>query len=93
MVNLKDMKDYLRVDSNEEDILIQDLIDASIIYIDECCGNAYKTIDNKIKLADIVVKKLVADMYEDRGSNNEGNIKQNRTVTTILEVLADKDDI
>ena len=87
MVNLKEMKDYLRVDSEEEDILIQELIETAVSYIDECCGIAYKNKDNKKKLADLLTKKIVADMY----SNREGTIDkqvQDRKVTTILELLS-----
>ena len=87
MVTLKEMKDYLRVDSNEEDDLIESLIEAATIYIDECCGISYKSIENKTKLAVILIKKLVADMY----SNREGIIEnkvQDRKVTTILELLS-----
>lgn len=87
MVNLKDMKDYLRVDSVEEDTLIQELIDTAVSYIDECCGTTYKTIENKVKLADILIKKLVADMYSSREGTTDKQI-QDRKVTTILELLS-----
>lgn len=87
MVNLKDMKDYLRVDSNEEDTLIQEFINAAEIYIEECCGTAYKNKENKMKLADLLTKKLVADMYSFREGTIDKQL-QDRKVTTILELLS-----
>lgn len=87
MVNLKEMKDYLRVDTYEEDGLIENLIEAAIIYIDECCGTSYKSIENKEKLANILIKKLVADMYSSREGITDKQV-QDRKVTTILELLS-----
>lgn len=87
MVSLEDMKDYLKVDGNEENTLITDLIDTAHIYVDQCCGTDYKSNDGKVKLANLLIKKLVADMY----SNREGTIDkqiQDRKVTTILDMLS-----
>jgi len=87
MVNLKEMKDYLRIDTYEEDGLIENLIETAIIYIDECCGTSYKSIENKKKLASILIKKLVADMYSNREGITDKQV-QDRKVTTILELLS-----
>lgn len=87
MVNLKEMKDYLRVDSDEEDSIIQGFIDIAKIYIDECCGISYKSKENKVKLADLLIKKLVADMYSCREGTIDKQL-QDRKVTTILELLS-----
>lgn len=87
MVNLQEMKNYLRIDHYEEDEMIQDLIQTAIIYIDECCGTGYKSIESKNKLADILIKKIVADMYSNREGITDKKV-QDRKVTTILELLS-----
>ena len=87
MVNLKEMKDYLRIDTYEEDGLIESLIETAVIYIDECCGISYKSIENKEKLANMLIKKLVADMYSNREGITDKQV-QDRKVTTILELLS-----
>lgn len=87
-MTLQEMKNYLRIDHYEEDNMIQDLIQIAIIYIDECCGTEYKSIENKNKLADILIKKLVADMYSNREAITDKKIQQDRRVTTILELLS-----
>lgn len=86
-MTLQEMKNYLRIDHYEEDEMIQDLIQIAIIYIDECCGTEYKSIENKNKLANILIKKLVADMYSNREGITDKQV-QDRKVTTILELLS-----
>lgn len=86
-MTLQEMKDYLRIDHYEEDEMIQDLIQIATIYIDECCGTEYKSIENKNKLANILIKKLVADMYSTREGITDKQV-QDRKVTTILELLS-----
>ena len=86
-MTLQEMKNYLRIDHYEEDEMIQDLIQIAIIYIDECCGTEYKSIENKNKLANILIKKLVTDMYSNREGITDKQV-QDRKVTTILELLS-----
>ncbi len=89
-MNLEYVKDYLRIDSEDEDNFIKQLMEVSIIYIDTCVGEAYKGYEKGIKLAELLQLKLINDMYESRGSNHEGanNIKRDIIVTSMLESLS-----
>ncbi|WP_321833625.1 head-tail connector protein [Clostridium butyricum] len=89
-MTLEYVKDYLRVDSEDEDEFINNLIETSQIYIDRCVGETYKEYEKGVKLAELLQMKLINDMYESRGSNHEGanNIKRDIIVTTMLESLS-----
>jgi len=92
-VTLDDIKSYLRIDGTDEDTYLSELIEASQIYVDSCVGEGYKSEANALKLANILQKKLISDMYENRSTvilekNNSENTKQDRIVTTILDKLS-----
>lgn len=86
-MTLEDIKNYLRIDDTEEDLFLQSLMEVAEIYIDSCVGEEYKTNDKAIKLAELLQKKIIADLYENRGTTVD-NIKKDVIVTTILNTLA-----
>ena len=86
-MNLKEIRGYLKIDYNDEDEYLQELIEVSQIYIDSCVGESYKKDAKKVKLAEILQKKLINDMYENR-STTVINDKQDRTASSILDILA-----
>lgn len=86
-MTLEDVKNYLRIDDTEEDLFLQSLMEVAEIYIDSCVGEEYKTNDKAIKLAELLQKKIIADLYENRGTTVD-NIKKDVIVTTILNTLA-----
>lgn len=86
-MTLEDIKDYLRIDGTEEDLFLQSLMEVAEIYIDSCVGEDYKKNDKATKLAELLQKKIIADLYENRGTTVD-NIKKDVIVTTILNTLA-----
>ncbi|AFJ96065.1 hypothetical protein IZT13_000098 [Clostridium perfringens] len=94
MVSLEEAKNYLRVSEDNErvDNEIQDYIQQAGIYIDSCCGLAYKKYDDKVKLADLLVKKIVNDLYENAGMILEKKGGYDRISETILDILANCGD-
>lgn len=84
----EEVKKYLRIDDDYEDDFIEELIATSEIYINTCVGLSYKTDEKAMKLATLVQKKIIADMYENRSSEVENKTKQDRIVTTILDKLS-----
>lgn len=86
-MTLEDVKNYLRIDDTEEDLFLQSLMEVAEIYIDSCVGEEYKTNDKAKKLAELLQKKIIADLYENRGTTAD-NIKKDTIVTTILNTLA-----
>ncbi|BDR75763.1 head-tail connector protein [Clostridium tetani] len=87
-MTLQSIKEYLRIDGQDEDIFLQELIEISQIYIDSMVGTNYKTDPKTVKLANLLQKKLVADMYENRSTTISTQEKQDRIVTSILDSLA-----
>lgn len=87
-VTLEQVKKHLRLDSDDEDSDIQDYIEISQIYIDSMVGEAYKVDTKAIKLADLLQKKLITDMYENRSTEIPQNTKQDRITISILDKLS-----
>ncbi|EPY2275484.1 head-tail connector protein [Clostridium sporogenes] len=87
-MTLEEVKQYIRIDDNYEDNFLNQLIEVSEIYIDSCVGRNYKTDLKAVKLATLLQKKLIADMYQNRSTEITNNTKQDRIVTSILDFLA-----
>lgn len=87
-MDLEEVKKYLYIDFNDDDGDIEDFIETAEAYIDKCCGEGYKTDEKCVKLANLVKKKMIADMYEKRSSNLESKWKKDITVTTIFDILS-----
>ncbi|EJO5347031.1 head-tail connector protein [Clostridium sporogenes] len=85
---LQEIKDYLKIDNDYEDNSLDELIATSEIYIDSMVGEGYKTDNKALKLANLLQKKLIADMYENRSTEIPTNTKQDRIVTSILDKLS-----
>jgi uncharacterized phage protein (predicted DNA packaging) len=87
MITLQQAKQYLKIDSDYDDEYINTLIDTSLIYIDSCVGDAYKTDEKAVKLANLLQLKLMSDLYDQRDYEVANNVKQDKIVTTILDKL------
>ena len=88
MVTLPQVKGYLKIEFDEDDIFINQLIETSETYIDSMVGEAYKTDTKAVKLADLLQLKLISDMYEQRGTEVQNNTKQDRIAASILDKLS-----
>ena len=82
------VQDYLKVDDDYDVQLLNELIEVSLIYIDSMVGEAYKLDEKAVKLATLLQKKLVADMYDNRSTEIASNTKQDKIVTSILDKLS-----
>ena len=87
-MDLEEIKNYLRIDYEEDDDLLEDLIEVSEAYIDSCVGTSYKTDWKAMKLANLLQKKLIADMFENRGTEISNSAKKDNIVTSILDKLS-----
>lgn len=85
---LNSVKSYISVDFEDDDELIADEIELAQIYIDECCGEEYKTNERKVRLASLLLKALVKYMYENRSTVITQSVKSNNVITTIMDMLA-----
>lgn len=96
-ITLKEAKDYLRVGYEDDNEYITELIEISEAYIDGCVGTAYKAKENYsseeeykrgCRLATLLQKKVISDMYDVRGTTVTSNTKQDTITRTILDKLA-----
>lgn len=88
MVSLEDAKKYIRIDFEEDDSLIEELIDTAQIFIDGMVGEEYKKDEKLVRIADLLVKKLVNDMYENRYYTVSSNAKKDMVINSMLDKLA-----
>ena len=84
---LTDIKNYLRISFDDDDVYLQRLLDTTLIYIDSCVGKNYRMIEKGVNLAKLLQCKLIADLYENRSTTIADNLVQDTITTTILEAL------
>jgi uncharacterized phage protein (predicted DNA packaging) len=88
-MTLQEIKNYLRIEHDEEDAYLENLIEESLVYIDSCTGEGYKNDPKGIKLCNILQKKLIADLYENRGITIQmQKFSYDNITKTILSKLA-----
>lgn len=92
-MTLEDVKTYLRIDYEEDDNLLDSLIEVSEEYIDSCVGTAYKSDEKAIKLANLLQKRLISNMFENRGTEISNSTKKDNIVTTILDKLSNYSEV
>ena len=85
---LEDVKNYLRIDSEDDDTYLGELLEVSLIYIYSMVVEDYKTDEKAVKRAILLQKKLISDMYENRGTEIPNNTKKDIIVTSILDKLS-----
>lgn len=88
MIDLTRAKEHIRVDIDEDNGYITDLITVSEIYIESMVGVEYKADEKLVKLAEILQLKLISDMYDNRSMYIPNNISRDRIVGSILDKLA-----
>ena len=95
LLTLEQAKNYLRVSYDEDDEEISGLILTAEAYIDSCVGTRYKDKANYEndeeyekgrRIAALLLKKIVSDMYEVRSTTVGSNT--NNITKTILDKLA-----
>lgn len=87
-MELATIKTYLKIDNDDEDADLQELIDVSLIYIDSMVSDGYKIDPKMIKLAELLQKKLIADMHENKTTEVPSDTKTDRIVVSILDKLS-----
>lgn len=89
-LTLADAISYVREDINDEDACkkITELMETSQIYIESCVGTAYQTDEKAVKLAILLQKKLISDMYDQRSTEIPNNTKQDKVAQSILDKLS-----
>ena len=92
-MEISDIKAYLKIDDDEENLYLQELMDVSLIYIDSMVGEGYKEDTKAVKLANLLQQKLIADMHENKGTEVASDTKADRIVVSILDKLSGYESI
>ena len=87
-MTLDEVKQYIRIDFDDDDSLIQELINTAQIFIDSMVGAEYKKDEKLVRIANLLVKKLVNDMYENRYYTVSSNTKKDIIINSMLDRLA-----
>lgn len=74
-LTLPEVKNYLRVDYNEDDTLISSLMAAADEYMKASVGESYDIISERAKALSLII---ISDLYDNRGLNNRvsGNVRK-----------------
>ena len=97
ILTLQQAKGYLRVSYDEDDEEIEGIILTAEAYIDSCVGTGYKDRANYEsdedyekgrRIAALLQKKIISDMYEVRATTVRVNTKTDSITKTILDKLA-----
>lgn len=88
MIDLAQVKNYLRIDYEDEDLYLETLLEVSLIYIDSMVGEKYKEDKKAVKLASILQLKIIRDMYEERSTFVQNSAKTDRITNSILDKLS-----
>lgn len=97
ILTLQQVKGYLRISYDEDDNEIEGLILTAEAYIDSCVGTGYKNRANYEsdeeyekgrRIAALLQKKIVGDMYEVRATTIQANTKTDNVTKTILDKLS-----
>lgn len=81
LINLSEAKNHLKVDSSDEDDLIQAYINASIDYIGMTLNDVNFPPAGSIKAAALLI---VGDLYENREAAGVKEIKPNPAVMNLI---------
>lgn len=92
-MTLEEVKSYLNIYDDSEDEYISGLIEGSQIYIDSMVGINYKNDKNLVKLSQILQRKIISDMYDNRGTEVANNTKRDIMVISILDKLSNIDEV
>lgn len=87
IISLEEAKQYLKVDYEDEDILITTLIETAEQYLFNATGIKY---DSSNKLAVLYCKALIYDWYKSRGLNQDSSKNMNileKTRFTLQSIL------
>ena len=89
-MTLQGVKDYVHIDFDDEDVLLNSFINQTQIYIDSMVGTGYKENENLVELKNVLQLKLISDLYENRGTHIGGanNLRRDYIVISILDKLA-----
>ena len=86
-MTLEEVKRHIRIDFDDDDDDIEALIEQAEILVDTCCGTGYKNNEKGLKIAELLYKKIVNDLYDNRGTTISNGYKRDSITNNLFEVL------
>lgn len=75
VLTMQEVKNYIRVDFDDDDILIASLMDTADALLKGSIGTNYNNEDERAKMLSLLI---ISDLYDNRGVNEKvsGNIRK-----------------
>ncbi len=86
MLTLEKAKLFLRIDTDDEDALIQSLIDSAVAYIEDTTGMAAE--NQTSPLVETLQAFLIVNWFENRSSG--GDMAGNTTILSLIKTIKSK---
>lgn len=88
-VTIEKLKQYLRIDGNYEDELLQDFLNTAVSYLQGAIGNYNINYQNSefAAKADLLQMTIAAELYQNRDSRNDPRKDYSFTVRTMINQL------
>lgn len=89
-ITLDEIKTYLNIDLEDTyyDEMLTEYITSSLAYIVKMVGEDWINDKYCLKLAKILQKKLIADLFDNRATEISNSTKRDIMVSSILETLS-----
>lgn len=84
ITSLATVKSHLRIDGNDEDALLQLYMAAAEAYVNEYCDTKTTPFTEFTPTIQAAVLLVISDLYENRSSQIEKELYQNKTVELLL---------
>ena len=88
-VTIEKLKQYLRIDGDYEDELLQDFLNTAVSYLQGAIGNYNINYQNSefAAKADLLQMTIAAELYQNRDSRNDPRKDYSFTVRTMINQL------
>lgn len=87
-LDLAFIKDYLRVDYDDDDLELSIMIDGARNFVRKETHRTDEWLDSNT-MATIVLLKLIAEFYEDKMTSDDGSTKESEVYKNLLSNLVD----
>lgn len=91
LLTLEEVKQFLRIDFEDDDDYINSLITTTRVYIEQCVGTFWKDYTDGIAIFKILSKKLIFNLYENRDrdviASEKSTIENKNSVYTNMITL------
>lgn len=86
-MTLEKAKQYLKVDYDDDDELINSMLEAVDLFLMGAITNYEKIKELKLEKLDILILSCLQDFYDNRGFYQEKEYKPNKIIQSIIQQL------